>query len=360
MPFFEGCCGRLLRGSCCEMFINCLRTSLSEMASSRRARRASQLKERSARRRKRLQRLEKAEEAAPAKVEVKGLLRVIHDYYKPLLLIPFLLLVFALVVLGVNKVQTGEFITKGVSLKGGITLTVYTNDASMEAVSRALRDSFPSADIDVRGLSELGRPVGVIINAADVDEEALVAKVESLLGVSREEIAVETIDASLGASFFRQTVFAMLLSFVFMGVVVFLYFRTFVPSVAVILAAFSDIVITMAVIDVLGVRLTTAGIAAFLMLIGYSVDTDILLSVRVLKRKQGSVFDRVVSAMRTGLTMSLTTIVAVTVALLVTRSEVIAQIMLILLIGLLVDLVMTWLQNAGILRWYLALRGEEA
>ena len=138
-----------------------------------------------------------------------------------------------------------------------------------------------------------------------------------------------------------------------MGIVVFIYFKTFAPSMAVILAALSDIVVTLGVFNLTGIKLSTAGIAAFLMLIGYSVDTDILLSTRVLKRKEGSVMDRVYSAMKTGLTMSATTLSAVLIALIFVQSEIVKQIMIILFIGLLVDLIMTWIQNVGILRLYL-------
>jgi len=57
--------------------------------------------------------------------------------------------------------------------------------------------------------------------------------------------------------------------------------------------------------------------------------------------------------MKTGLTMSTSTLAAVTVVLILSKSEVLTQIMSILLIGLLVDIIMTWIQNAGILRIYL-------
>jgi len=144
-----------------------------------------------------------------------------------------------------------------------------------------------------------------------------------------------------------------LVAFFLMGIVVFIYFRSRAPSLAVILAAASDIVVTLAIFTLTGIKLGTAGIAAFLMLIGYSVDTDILLSTRVLKRKEGSVMDRVYSAMKTGLTMSATTLSAVLIALIFVQSEIVKQIMIILFIGLLVDLVMTWIQNVGILRLYL-------
>ena len=146
---------------------------------------------------------------------------------------------------------------------------------------------------------------------------------------------------------------AILIAFIFMGIVVFLYFRTIVPSLAVILAAVSDIIVTMAVVNIIGIKLSTAGIAAFLMLIGYSVDTDILLSTKVIKGKQGTVMDRVYSAMKTGLMMTMTTITAITIALIFSQSVIISQIMIILLIGLGIDLINTWIQNVGLLRLYM-------
>ena len=138
-----------------------------------------------------------------------------------------------------------------------------------------------------------------------------------------------------------------------MALVVFIYFRTIIPSSAIILAVLSDLFITLAVVNVIGMRLNAAGIAAFLMLIGYSVDTNILLSTRVLKRREGTYMERIYGAMKTGFMMSGTTLIAVSVALIFSQSEVIKQIMTILLIGLSVDLISTWVQNVGILRLYL-------
>ena len=122
---------------------------------------------------------------------------------------------------------------------------------------------------------------------------------------------------------------------------------------AVIAAAVADIVITIAIVNIIGINISTAGLAAFLMLIGYSVDTDILLTTRVLKRKEGTVLKRIFSAFKTGILMNFTTFIAIVIALSITSSDVIKQIMIILLIGILVDQVSTWIQNVGILRWYL-------
>jgi len=140
-------------------------------------------------------------------------------------------------------------------------------------------------------------------------------------------------------------------------IVVLLAFYTIysIPSLAVILSAFADITMTVAVVNMLGIDLSIAGIIAFLMLIGYSVDTDILLTSRLIKRKEGDVNKKMFEALKTGTTMTITSIVAIAISLLVIYnfSGILRQIFTILLIGLGFDLINTWCSNAGILKLYI-------
>jgi len=133
-----------------------------------------------------------------------------------------------------------------------------------------------------------------------------------------------------------------------------IYTMLSVPSIAVILAAFADILITVAIVNLFGMKISSAGIVAFLMLVGYSVDTDILLTTRVLRRKQESVNSSIFSAFKTGITMTLTSIIAVSIALfLVYRYEtVLNQIFTIIIIGLFLDIFNTWITNASIIKWF--------
>ena len=110
---------------------------------------------------------------------------------------------------------------------------------------------------------------------------------------------------------------------------------------------------TLALVNIIGIKLSTAGIVAFLMLIGYSVDTDILLTTRLLRRKE-SVNKALFGAFKTGTTMTITSIIAITTALIAIYSfeSVLNQIFTILLIGLGFDLFNTWITNASIIKWY--------
>lgn len=280
------------------------------------------------------------------------LLNFYDKKYKQLLIIPIILLVLALVQIGYQVATTGDFVERDYSLKGGTEITIQTEYKDVAALKLELQTQFEEID-DVRTLSQAGRATGIVITHSNENNKQIVDYLKQKLELSSEQISLKTMGGSLAQDFFKQTLKAIIVAFIFMALVVFYYFRVPIPSLAVILAAVSDMIITLAIINLLGIKLSTAGIAAFLMLIGYSVDTDILLSTKVLKRTEGTVLERVLSAMKTGLTMSTTTIAAITAALFITQSPIIQQIMTILLIGLLVDIINTWIQNAGILRWYM-------
>jgi preprotein translocase subunit SecF len=287
-------------------------------------------------------------------VGIKSLLLNIYDkHYKQLLVLSFLILLASIGVLINHKIQTGEFVSKGVSLKGGLTLTIPTSQADTHPLQQALSARFPAADIGVRSIAEAGELKALIIEASDVAEDDLVAALQdSGFSMSPGAYSAEVMGSSLGQSFYRQTIIAVLIAFLFMAIVVFITFRTPLPSLFVILAAASEILSTLAVIDLLGIKISTAGVAALLMIIGYSSDTNILLTAKVLKHKGSTAFERTINTMRTGVLMTLTAFAATMVGYFVTQSDIVKQIMLIISIGLLFDLVYTWFQNAGILRWY--------
>lgn len=285
-------------------------------------------------------------------------LKFLDKNHKALLLVPLILLVAAIILIAVQTITTGDFVNKGISLKGGMSITAPSQDMAASDLEQKLTDAFPDSEIIVRSLEDSGNQVGLAAQANILPEEtekaeAFKQKVSELTGFEEEDLSIETIGAALGAAFFKQTMIAILIAFIFMSLVVFMYFKTFVPSMAVVLAALSDIVITVAVINLLDFQIGTAGIAALLMLIGYSVDTDILLSTRVLKGKSGTTHEKIVNAMKTGLTMTGTTLAVVVVTLIVAESAVLREIMFIILIGLIVDIINTWLQNAAILRIYM-------
>ena len=269
--------------------------------------------------------------------------------YKPLIAIPAAITLIALLLVIFNGLN------ESVDLKGGalaeLTLEKSVTQAELESL---LREKLGTGDVKV--LSVRGERATVQFGT-DMD----VVKVSKALRGTATINSYKSVGPVLSRQAMTQIYWAIGFAFLFMSVTVFIIFRDPVPSLAVILAAASDIIIAVGGMSILGIPLSLASVGAILMLIGYSVDTDILLTTRVLKRRKGSINERALGAMKTGVTMSISAIASMAALYLVTvflmpEARVLSDIASVLLIGLLADILTTWLMNLGILRLYLEVR----
>ncbi len=279
--------------------------------------------------------------------------------YRLMLFPPLILFAICLVYLAIFYSTNGDFIFKDSSLAGGSTITI-SEGIDYISLENSLKNSFE--DVKVREIKDLatGESIALIVDSSAPPEE-LKSEIESILGyeLTDENSSIEFTGPSLSQNFYKQLLTAIIFSFILMSLAIFILFRTFIPCIAVIFAVLADIIMTVALVDLLGIKLSSAGIAAFLMLIGYSVDTDILLTTRVLKKTEGSVNERIYSSFKTGIFMTITGLLAVLPAffLVTTLPDSFRQIFLILAIGLFADIINTWLTNASIIKWYVDSKG---
>ena len=280
-------------------------------------------------------------------------------WYKLMLIIPIILFLISIFYIGLTYSRTGDFILKDVSLSGGTSITL-SGDFDYANLESELKTQYN--DISFKKLSDIssGKQIAFIIESS-AEPDVLKESVESILGenLTSENSNVEFSGPALSGDFYKQLIFALIISFILMSIVIFVLFRTFIPSMAVIFSAFADIVMPLAIIDYFGIKVSTAGIAAFLMLIGYSVDTDILLTTRALRKRGGTLNHRIFGAFKTGTFMTFTALFAVLPAFFIVTGlpDSFRQIFFILALGLSADLINTWLTNASIIKWYCEKKG---
>ncbi len=268
--------------------------------------------------------------------------------YKPLIAIPIIITIIAVVILATHG------ITQGIDLKGGST-------AVIQLQTNPSVDELQSIIANGIGINSTQVEVTSIVNnqaTVEITGTADVTKLTNALGGTGTILSFQSVGALLSSQALTQVYYAIAFAFVFMAITVFIVFRNFVPSMAVIMAALSDILIAMGGMALFGIPLSVASVGALLMLIGYSVDTDILLTTRVLKRREGTINERAIDAMKTGITMAAAAIGSmVTLYLIVIffipYAGTLSQIAAVLIIGLSADVLATWLMNLGVLRWYM-------
>lgn len=269
------------------------------------------------------------------------------------------LLSFVFIFQAIN--EDGTPIYRDISLKGGLSSTIMVDsDMSEYELSDYLFEQTEGYDFDVSRVVEGGQRVGYIVDT-DMEEEDLKEILSNLFETEfefGENYSSNYISPTLSAAFFQQAVTILIVSFVFMSTVVFIAFRKFLPSIAVVISAAFDIIVTIGVLNAMRFDLSIAGVGALLMIIGYSIDTDVLLTNRLFKEKEGSIEDRFKQAFNTGLLMTTTTLIAGIGTMIITNSEVIFEIAVVLVVGLLVDFISTWYQNSGMLLWWLFSRPQ--
>jgi len=253
------------------------------------------------------------------------------------------LVAWSLVVAG-SPANPGAPVTPGLAFTGGTELQIQTTASQAE-----IRSTF---DADVESIQPIQSQANTYIVTFQSTDTATIESQAQTAGYDIESIQGRS--AQFGADSQRQALMGVGIAFLGMSVLVFLLFRTFVPSIAVVASAFSDIIIPVALMNVFGIELSLGTVAALLMLIGYSVDSDLLLNNHVLRRR-GGFYESTYRAMRTGVTMTLTSIAAMTAMAIMAHFfgiELLRDVGIILVFGLSADLMNTYMMNVSLLRYY--------
>ena len=272
---------------------------------------------------------------------------------RQIMLVPIAVIILALISLGVTYVSTGSPVKLGIEFTGGTLITVPGIGSEESAAS-------VFADYPLQDVRDIGNRYMLQFGPMSDSEYSQLVK---LANDEFESPDIRHMGPIYSKELQSQVARYLPLSFIFMAIVVFVVFRELFVSGLVVICALADILTAAASMNLTGVELSLGTVAALLMLIGYSVDTDILLSMRVLKRK-GDVDEKIKGAMGTGLTMAGTTIAAVISLIIIsnflylivpsfTRMDVIADMTTVLIFGLAADVFNTWVTNAQGLRWYL-------
>ena len=263
---------------------------------------------------------------------------------RQLVAIPLGLLAVALGILAIATVVTGAPVALGIEFTGGTEMQIATDDSPEE-----IRATF---DGEVHSLTPIaGQANTYQLEFQTDDADPLIEQAEAS-GYDIESVGERS--ASFAADSQQQAILGLAVAFAGMAILVFLMFRTFVPSIAVVASAFSDIMIPLALMRLFGIELTLGTVAALLMLIGYSVDSDLLLNNHILRR-HGDFYTSTFRAMRTGVTMTVTSIAAMIVMTIVATLlgvPLLPEVGIVLVFGLTADLMNTYLLNVSLLRYY--------
>ncbi|MBI4360553.1 hypothetical protein HY572_02140 [Candidatus Micrarchaeota archaeon] len=191
-----------------------------------------------------------------------------------------------------------------------------------------------------------------VADARSEYRQSLLDAVQSV--VNAASVSVREVGSSLSVFFFSKLREVVLVSLLLLGVIVFLLFRSIGPSLAVMIGPLTDIVLTAGAMSFLQIPWNLGSVAAMLMLIGFSLDSYVMLTVRILKRKEMDGPARTLDATKTAFLMNAAQVTGfgvLTALALVLQLPIYFQIGFVATLGGMADFFTTWFGNGPLLLW---------
>ena len=269
---------------------------------------------------------------------------------RKLLPIPIIIFAIAVSILLWNFIRTGDFVLLDVDLKGGTLVTIET-DVPVDTILIEDHLGVKYGSVIASGLrTSTGFGANIEIPAA-ANATELISDLAGL-GIVTKAFSIESVGPALGSLFLQQVRDVLIAAFILMSIVIFIVYRKLVSSFAIVFAALSNILTTLAVTSLLGIKISFAGFAGLLMLIAYTVDTNIVLTTKVLHTTPEEFKRKYRLALITGLTLIATISITMSSVLLLSTSKLLVNVAEVLVVGFVSDLPFTWVLNAGLLESY--------
>ncbi len=173
--------------------------------------------------------------------------------------------------------------------------------------------------------------------------------------INFESFSYQEVTPTLGTFFLKEMWDIIITVFILISIIVFVVFRSAIPSIAIVFGAGNDLIIAVGAMALMHIPLGLPSIGGLLMLIGYAIDTEMLTAIRILKRREGTPEERAHDAMATGITMTGAAIASFAVLFIVSIISYVPtyyQISGVVLAGLIGDIITTWFGNTPMILLY--------
>lgn len=195
------------------------------------------------------------------------------------------LIAIGFIVMGVNKVSTGDILNYSLEFKGGTATTVTFNESMtlQEATDRVvpLIENVTGSAVQVQNVQESNEII-FKTNSLTVDQrEALNDALIENFGVDESMIESETISSTISSEMKTDTIIAVVVAIIFMLIYIRIRFKDLRFGISSIVALLHDVLVVLAFYAVVRVSVGNTFIACMLTIVGYSVNATIVIFDRV-------------------------------------------------------------------------------
>ncbi|KXA89504.1 hypothetical protein AKJ57_05235 [candidate division MSBL1 archaeon SCGC-AAA259A05] len=264
---------------------------------------------------------------------------------KQLIAIPLIAAAFFAAAIVVKGVPIGMEFSGGTYIE---ISNIKNIPSSTSDVEHYLEDTF-GGEVKVYQTGDNQLEIETSLVLEEEDQNELQTGLNNEFGISGDYSIPRQMESGITSLYRHQAQLAVIAAAIIMGVILFLAFRGLTIALSILSIIGLDALGIFGCMTLLEIPLSLTSMAGILLIFGYAVNTNVLLSTRVLKRFGGTVRERAADAMRTGVAMSATSATALIALNIVATPSALKQLSAVIVIGILVDMMNTWFLNSGII-----------
>ncbi len=237
-------------------------------------------------------------------------------------------------------------VTLGRDFKGGSLVMVQgvENMPNVSDVKSAITGLL-GTDVDVLPVEN---GLHIETGALDGNGETNVKSVLSVqFGIPTNAVTISAIGPIIPQ--IEHVLYPVIAAFIVMGVLFLIIFRRRIVPATILLVIALDVICVLGYMALLRLPLSLASTVGILVLICYAIDTNVMLAWRVLKRVGGEPKEQAAGSMSTGLTMGVIMVAVLLVLNIITGAMQLNVLTAVLIFGIAINILNTWLLGAGII-----------
>ncbi|MEG1458186.1 MAG: protein translocase subunit SecD [Acetivibrio sp.] len=205
--------------------------------------------------------------------------------------VSIVLIVFGIVMLFVNKAQTGATLNYGLDFRGGTSTEITFNEEITKDTQKAIEAAFQKVAGSNVEISKVQDANALIVKTSELSldqRKEMEATLVSDFKVDEGKIKTESISASVSSEMKKDAVIAVIISSICMLIYIWIRFKDITFGAGAVIALLHDVLVVLMVYAVAKISVGNTFIACMLTIVGYSINATIVIYDRI-RENRGSV-----------------------------------------------------------------------
>jgi preprotein translocase subunit SecF len=285
------------------------------------------------------------------------ILSFIENNYKKFLLLSISLFAIFIGIILFNYFKYGYIINKSITISGGYVTLINNNYNLTNTEIQNILNQMNITDYVLYSTPNI-----IYIESRDqINRTLLINLLNQYYNISIQpsDISIQQYSSLVGDLIFNQFLFFVILAMILAAFVIFIAFRVSNTTLNIISTILFDIIGLLAILSITKYPIGANGFIAMLMILGFAIDNNVVLSTNMIKEKDKPFIERVKMSFRVGMLMEIIALYTLLLLYFIVPDPSVNEFAFVLSTATILDLIYYLIGNIPLYKYFEAKKEQE-